>query len=295
MNRQTEQQRSYLLHGNVIVVPRLEAGLHVVATPIGHLEDITLRALKALAGADIIACEDTRVTAKLLQRYGIKRPLLSYHEHNAGRQGETLLGRMGQGEAVVLVSDAGTPLLSDPGERLVASALAQNLNVTAYPGASALLAALVSSGLPAEEFHFLGFLPAKQAARRKALQRAAEIPGTLIFYETAPRLAACLADMDVLGKREICICRELTKLHEEVVRGLLDTIAEHFAQKNVKGEIVIVAGPCHLEKKKEDPVPLLDKALRQMSAKEAVAHVAQVTGLPRRDIYTLALKMKGKP
>lgn len=287
--------KSYTLHAAVISVPELEAGLHVVATPIGNLEDITLRALRILASADRIACEDTRVTAKLLQRYGIKNKLLAYHEHNAREQGVKLLDLMNSGEAIALVSDAGTPLLSDPGALLVREAQKQNIPITAYPGASALLTALVSSGLPVDEFHFAGFLPPKTNARRKALETLIHIPGTLIFYETAPRLSASLNDMnDILGDREAAMCRELTKLHETIVRESLSALAKRFSTTSVKGEIVIVVAPATKTGEKVDFEPLLKQALEKFSLKEAVAKIAAETKLPRRDIYARALQLKDK-
>ena len=277
-------------------VSALEAGLHIVATPIGNLEDMTLRGLKALAAADLIACEDTRVTAKLLQRYGIRRPLLPYHEHNARAQGATLLARLDAGEAVALVSDAGTPLISDPGALLVTQALASGHRVVPYPGASALLAALAVAGLPAGRFHFVGFLPPKVKARRKALAELASVPDTLVFYETAPRLAASLADMStVLGERPCALCRELTKLHETVLRGTLPSLAQGLQDKTLKGEIVLVVGAgAREDRKSADVEALLAAALKTSSMKDAVAHVTASTRLPRREIYAAALKLQEK-
>ncbi|MES2906299.1 MAG: 16S rRNA (cytidine(1402)-2'-O)-methyltransferase, partial [Pseudomonadota bacterium] len=251
--------------------------------------------LKALAGADRIACEDTRVTAKLLNRYGIKKPMIAYHEHNMRERGERLLSYIKNGEAIALVSDAGTPLLSDPGAELVQAAVAAGLSVTPYPGASALLSALVAAGLPAAQFHFMGFLPPKQTARRKALSEAAAIPGALVFYETAPRLGDCLTDMaDILGLRDAAVCRELTKLHETIVRDDLATLAAKFAAEKTKGEIVIVIGAAKENAVQVDIVPLLQTALKKSSLKEAVADVTKKTGLPRRDVYAEALRLKDK-
>ncbi len=286
---------SFILFGQTVQVSALYPGLHVLATPIGNLEDITLRALKALAGANRIACEDTRVSVKLLQRYGIRKPLLSYHEHNARLQGKKLLDLIESGEAIALISDAGTPLLSDPGARLVADTLAAGFRVTAYPGASALLAALASCGVESEQFHFKGFLPPKSSARRKALTDMQSIPGTLVFFETAPRLASSLADMaEILGERQAALCRELTKLHETIVRGTLAGLAAQFGAENVKGEIVLVVGPCTEKETRQDIEPLLASALKKYSLKEAVAQVALQSKTPRREVYAQALRMKEK-
>lgn len=285
-----------MLYGQAITAPPLEPGLHVVATPIGNLEDITLRALKALARADRIACEDTRVSAKLLQRYGIKAPLLSYHEHNARVSGNKLLGYIEEGEAVALISDAGTPLLSDPGAQLVSEILAAGFKVFPYPGASALLAALVASGIESNKFHFIGFLPPKSSARRKALLDMIKIPDTLVFYETAPRLAASLADMvEILGDRNAAMCRELTKLHETIARGKLSELAAQFKSKTVKGEIVLVVAPLVAQKvSKKDIEPQLMAAMKKQSLKEAVGEVAALSGVSRREVYALALRLKDK-
>jgi 16S rRNA (cytidine1402-2'-O)-methyltransferase len=274
-------------------------GLYVVATPIGNAADVTLRALALLREADVIACEDTRVTAKLLALHGISTSLLAYHDHNAERMRPLLLERLRQGEAVALVSDAGTPLVSDPGFKLVRDAIAQGLPVRTLPGASAPLAALVLSGLPTDRFFFGGFLPAKAAARRRALDEVAAVPATLIFFEAAPRLADALADMaEILGDRPAAVARELTKLHEEVRHGMLKEIARHYAASGApKGEIVIVVAPP--EKGVAAPAQeTLDAqllaALDAMSLRDASAAVAAATGLPRRDVYARALALRGE-
>jgi 16S rRNA (cytidine1402-2'-O)-methyltransferase len=291
----SEGMRSFMLYGQAIPAPQLPQGLHIVATPIGNLEDITLRALKTLAGADRIACEDTRVSAKLLQRYGIRSILLSYHEHNAKQQGKKLLDHIESGEAVALISDAGTPLLSDPGSALVSEILEAGFKVFPYPGASALLAALVASGIDSGRFHFIGFLPPKSSARRKALVEAKQIPDTLIFYETVPRLAASLADMaEILGGRSAAMCRELTKLHETIVRGTLSELATRFTKENVKGEIVLVVAPFAEEEVQENIEPQLIAALKKQSLKQAVAEVAALSNVPRREVYAQALRLKDK-
>src|SRR4249920_2795120 len=208
--RDDRPQRSYTVAGHLVEVPRLAPGLHIVATPIGNLGDITLRALAVLAGADLIACEDTRVTRRLLDRYAMATPLTPYHDHNAETARPKLLRRLAEGAAIALVSDAGTPLVSDPGYKLARAAREQGADVTALPGASAVLAALMVSALPTDRFFFEGFLPAKEAARRTRIAELNRIPATLVLFETGPRLAAALADLaEGLGPREAAICREL--------------------------------------------------------------------------------------
>lgn len=270
-------------------------GLYLVATPIGNLGDVTLRALDLLARVDCIACEDTRVTGRLLQRHGIKARMLPYHEHNAERARPDLIRRLGAGESIALVSDAGTPLVSDPGYKLVQDAIAAGIRVTALPGASAALTALQLSGLPTDRFLFAGFLPRRETERRSALADLAAVPATLIFYETAPRLAAALAAMQaVLGDRPAAVARELTKLFEEVRRDRLAALARHYAAAGPpKGEIAIVVGPpdappavadAEIERRLAD-------ALAETTLKDAVARVAAATGRSRRAIYGLALAL----
>src|SRR5688500_1307193 len=214
--RANSRPKTYIVAGRPVESPGLAPGLHLVATPIGNLRDITIRALETLAAADVIACEDTRVTRRLLDHYGIATPLTPYHEHNAAAARPKLLTRLAAGEAVTLVSDAGTPLVSDPGFKLVRAARDAGHAVTALPGASATLAALASAGLPTDRFFFEGFLPAKQGQRRGRIAEIAAIPATLILFESGPRLARTLADVAAgLGPREAAVCRELTKLHEE--------------------------------------------------------------------------------
>ena len=273
-------------------------GLHLVATPIGNLGDITQRALELLRTADLIVCEDTRVTAKLLARYGIATRMLPYHEHNAERMRPELLQRLAEGRAIALVSDAGTPLVSDPGYKLVREAIAAGREVTALPGASASLTALLLSGLPPDRFFFAGFLPAKSGERRRDLAGLAAIPATLIFYASANRLAESLADMRAaLGDRPAAVARELTKLHEEVRRGGLGALADHYAKAGPpKGEIVIVVGPPLAETAAVSEADLdraLKQALAHMSLKDAAAAVAAATGRPRREIYARALALAG--
>jgi len=288
-------ERSYAIGRHIVPVEHLEPGLHIVATPIGNLGDVTLRALAALAGADLIACEDTRVTRKLLDRYGIRTPLTPYHDHNATDARPKLLRRLGEGAAIVLVSDAGTPLVSDPGYKLVRAVQEAGHSVTALPGASAVLAALGVAGLPTDQFLFAGFLPPKAGARRTRIAELARIPATLVLFETGPRLAATLADLAAgLGQqRDAALCRELTKLHEEVRRGDLTTLAAHYAAEEPRGEIVLVIGPPALTEQPsaEDADELLRGALARTSLKAAVAEVAATTGLPRRQIYQRALAL----
>jgi 16S rRNA (cytidine1402-2'-O)-methyltransferase len=294
-----QRARSYLLAGQTVEAPRLAAGLHLVATPIGNLRDITLRALETLAGADLIACEDTRITRRLLDHYGIATPLTPYHEHNAAAARPKLLERLAGGESVALVSDAGTPLVSDPGFKLVRAARDAGHAVTALPGASATLAALASAGLPTDRFFFEGFLPAKQGQRKTRIAELARIPATLILFESGPRLAAALADLAAgLGGREAAVCRELTKLHEEVRRGALGELARAYAQgAETRGEIVIVVAPpagdaATLDQGELDT--LLRRALDRASVKDAVSEVASATGRPRREVYQRALALNGE-
>lgn len=287
-------QRHYTVEHSPIEVARLSPGLHIVATPIGNLADITLRALQALAGADLIACEDTRVTRKLLDRYAIATPLTPYHDHNAAKARPMLLRRLAEGAAIALVSDAGTPLVSDPGFKLVRAAREAGYPVTALPGPSAVLAALTVAGLPTDQFLFAGFLPPKQAARRARIAELARIPSTIVLFESGPRLAATLADLAAgLGRREAALCRELTKVHEEVRRGDLATLAKTCAAQEARGEMALVIAPPPTAEQPTvaDTEALLREALSRTSLKDAVAQVAAATGLPRRELYQRALAL----
>ena len=222
----------------------LPPGLHIVATPIGNLADVTLRALSVLARADVIYCEDTRHSIRLLQHYALRRPLAPYHEHNAEHERPRIVERLGRGQAVALISDAGTPLISDPGYKLVKAAREAGHGVWCLPGASAPIAALAISGLPTDRFTFEGFLPSKSAARRGRLEAIASVQGTLVFFEAPQRLAESLGDMAVvLGTRAAAVARELTKLHEEVRSGTLKQLADWAGSGPVKGEIVVLVGP----------------------------------------------------
>jgi len=277
----------------MIEAPRAAPGLYLVATPIGNLGDVTLRALEILAAADVIACEDTRVTRRLTERYGITTPLTPYHEHNAAQVRPKLLARLREDETVALVSDAGTPLISDPGYKLALAARAAGHPVTALPGPSAVLAALSVAGLPTDRFFFEGFLPPKRSARRKRIAALANIPATLVLFESGSRVADMLADLaDAFGTRDAAICRELTKLHEEVKRGDLETLARDYSVGGeTRGEFVIVVAPPHDDEKPEDVDGLLRQALTRVSVKEAVGEVAAATGRPRREIYQRALEL----
>jgi 16S rRNA (cytidine1402-2'-O)-methyltransferase len=273
-------------------------GLYFVATPIGNLRDITLRALDVLGTVDLIACEDTRHTGKLLTAYGIKTRLLSYHDHNAARVRPGLLDRLGRGESVALVSDAGTPLISDPGYRLLTEAVAAGIPVTTLPGASSVLAALTLAGLPTDRFLYLGFAPNRSAARRRFLEPFATVAATMVLLESPKRLAKCLEDLSVvLGDREAAITRELTKLHEEVVRDRLSVLADKFANEPApRGEVVLVIGPPDAdagEALDEDQIDALLKAGLKTGKPSAVAaKVASETGLPRRQLYQRAIGLK---
>jgi 16S rRNA (cytidine1402-2'-O)-methyltransferase len=291
------EERGFILEGRTVATPALAPGLRVVATPIGNLGDITLRALRTLAGADFILCEDTRVTVKLTRHFGIAAPLRPYHDHNAARVRPAIVEALRQGAAVALVSDAGTPLVSDPGFKLVEAAIAEAVPVEVVPGASAVLAALTVSGLPSDRFLFAGFLPSRAGARREALAALAAVPASLIFYESPKRLAASLQAMaEALGDRPAAVARELTKRHEETRRGRLSVLAaEYAAEQPPRGEIVVVVGP---------PEPavaptgdaldaLLIEALASAPVKQAAGVVAAATGVPRRELYARALALKG--
>lgn len=287
---------SFVIADQPIQGSRLAPGLYLVATPIGNLGDITLRALQALAGVDLIACEDTRVTCKLLDRYVIATPLTPYHDHNAAKARPGLLRRLAEGAAVALVSDAGTPLISDPGFKLVRAAQDAGHLVTALPGPSAVLTALTVGGLPTDRFFFAGFLPPKQVARRARIAELAPLAATLVLFESGPRITATLTDLaDGLGaNREAALCRELTKLHEEIRRGELGTLAQAIAGEEPRGEIVVVIGPpqAPVQTGAAESESLLRDALERLSLKDAVAEVAQLTGRRRREIYQSALALQ---
>jgi 16S rRNA (cytidine1402-2'-O)-methyltransferase len=273
----------------------LPAGLYITATPIGNARDITLRALDVLGNCDVIAAEDTRVTAKLLAIHGIEKPLIAYNDHNAARERPRILSRLRAGARVALVSDAGTPLVSDPGFKLVREAIADGLPVHALPGPSAVLTGLALAGLPTDRFFFAGFLPSKSGERRTALEELKTLRATLVFFESAQRLAASLADMaDVLGMRTCAVARELTKLHEEVRRGDLKQLAERYANEDApKGEVTLLVSPPHevvADFARIDAA--LDKALAFMPVRAAVDLVSEALSAPRKAVYARALEKK---
>ena len=276
---------------------RLAPGLYIVATPIGNLGDLSPRAAATLAGADLIAAEDTRVTAKLLRHIGVKVAMTPYHDHNADAVRPALIARM-ETQAVALTSDAGTPLISDPGYKLVRDARAAGANVVTVPGPCAAVAALTLAGLPTDRFLFAGFLPVKPGARAAAIAELAPVRATLLFYESGPRLARTLAALaDGLGDRPATVAREITKLHEEAVAGTLAALAARYAEVAPRGEIVIVVGP------PAPPAPPGEDALAQALAaldpalplKAASAEIAARLGLPRRNVYARLLARRLSP
>ena len=272
----------------------LEAGLYIVATPIGNLRDITLRALDVLSGCDLLLAEDTRVTGKLLAAYGLSKTMARYDEHAAERARPRIMAALEAGQSVALVSDAGTPLVSDPGYRLVKEMVEAGFRVFPIPGPSAALAALTLAGLPTDRFLFAGFTPPKSAARRTFLAEFAQTRATLIFYETGPRLRASLEDMlAVFGPRQAAVTRELTKLYETAVRGTLDQLAVDPALEEPKGEIVVLVGPGVAEAASAaDADMALAEALTRLAPGEAASEVAKALGLNRRDLYRRALALK---
>lgn len=275
-------------------VCKQEPGLYLVATPIGNLGDITLRALAVLASVDVIACEDTRNSRILLQAFGIDRPTFSYHDHNAEARRPEILERLARGEAVALISDAGMPAIADPGFKLVRDCREAGFDVTVIPGPNAAVTALASSGLPTDQFMFVGFLPSKTEARRKQILPLKPSEATLVFYESPQRLAACLADLaeKLGGQRPAAVARELTKFFEEIRRGTLSELAAYYAENEAKGEIVILVGK-DVEDAPEalDLDALLRARLKNLSVRDAVAEVAEMTGFPKKDVYARALAL----
>jgi 16S rRNA (cytidine1402-2'-O)-methyltransferase len=281
--------------GHAVTAPRAVPGLHLVATPIGNLGDITLRALRTLAGVDAIACEDTRITRRLTERYGITADLTPYHEHNAAIARPKILERLAQGASIALVSDAGTPLISDPGFKLVREACAAGHSVIALPGPSSVLTALSVAALPTDRFFFEGFLPPKETARRARLVELARIDATLVVFESGNRVQATLADLaDIMGARDGAICRELTKMHEEVRRATLSELARDADALETRGEFVLVIGPPAADAQAmtaEALDDILRGALADHSVKDAVAHAVELSGRPRRAVYARALEL----
>ena len=289
------QDRTFSINGHVLAAPKPVPGLHLVATPIGNLGDITLRALETLAGVDLIACEDTRITRRLTERYVITAQLTPYHEHNATAARPKILAQLAQGASIALVSDAGTPLISDPGYKLVREACAAGHAVIAVPGASSVLTALGVAALPTDRFFFEGFLPSKQTARRTRLAELAGIDATLVLFESGNRVQDTLADLaDVMGERDAAICRELTKLHEEVTRASVAELAKAADGLETRGEFVLVVGPPSADAKimaADDLDRLLRASLEHASVKDAVAQAVELSGRPRREVYARALEL----
>jgi len=288
-----EKNRAWLLPDSK--TGALPAGLYLVATPIGNMGDISLRALDVLAAADAVLCEDTRVSGKLLSYFGLKKKLDIYNDHSDDGVRAKVVQRIESGEALVLVSDAGTPLVSDPGYKLVQDARAAGLMVTSIPGASAPVTALQLSGLPSDAFSFIGFLPSKSGARQTLLQKWADVPSTLLMFETAPRLIAALNDINaVMGARRVAVVREITKMYEEVRCDTPQELAAHYEQHGApKGEIVLVIEPpADVVYSDEDVDTLLREALKDQGTKKAAAAVSEKTGLAKSDLYERALALK---
>lgn len=286
----------YSISGYTFEARSLPPGLYLVATPIGNLGDVTLRALETLASADLVYCEDTRITSRLLNRYGIAKPLKPYHDHNAAKVRPALLDALRGGASVALLSDAGTPLVSDPGYKLVLAATSENIHVDMIPGPSAPLAALTLSGLPVDRFLFAGFLPSRRTEKQRVLQELESVPATLIFFEAPARISETMELIRaVLGNRRVALARELTKLHQEILRGSAeDLIALVASRGRLKGEITVVVEPPSAEKK-ADPAEIdaaLDAALELHSPAKAASLLARKFAIPRQDLYDLAVGRK---
>lgn len=280
--------------GQLVSAPKAAPGLYLVATPIGNLGDITLRALETLAGVDIIACEDTRITRRLLERFSIAATLKQYHEHNAEQARPKILEALANGSSIALVSDAGTPLISDPGFKLVREVSAAGFPVIALPGPSSVLTALSVAALPTDRFFFEGFLPSKQHARRARLSELARIDATLVMFESGARVQDSLHDLaDIMGERDAAICRELTKLHEEVRRAPLAELAAMSDALETRGEFVLVIGPPAAGAGMDDAAldNLLRAALAKGTVKDAVAQAVDASGRAKREIYARALEL----
>ncbi len=292
-------EKTYHIGAQPILATSLEAGLYLVSTPIGNLGDMTLRSLNALAMADVIYCEDTRVTPRLLERFGIKNKLKPYHDHNSDGAGASIIAAIQQGQIITLVSDAGTPLISDPGFPLVRDCVAAGLKVEALPGASALLPALQLSGLPTDRFTFLGFLPQKKNERLKVLANIDDRSETVALYESPHRILEALADIqNVMGERPLSVSREITKMHEETIRGSAQSIASVLAAKpSIKGEFVIIIGAQDKSPEaltEDDITKAIEAALLDHTSGKAASLVSKKLGLPRDDIYARILALKGR-
>lgn len=289
-----QNDKSFVVRGTRFAAPAQPAGLYLVSTPIGNLADITLRALEVLSGADLILCEDTRTSAKLLNHFSISTRRMAFHEHNERARAEGIVERIADGQAVALISDAGTPLVSDPGFPLVRAAREAGVPVFAVPGASALLAGLSIGGLPTDQFTFVGFLPPKTAARRKKLAALADRPETLVFYESPRRLAHVLADMaEEFGPRQAVVALELTKRHERSFADRLDTLAAQFADEPQKGEAVIMVSGAKDEVPDEaEWMAALTAALKDRPVRSAVDEISSDFGIRRKTVYDAALALK---
>ena len=287
--------RTFTVSGHVLTAPKAASGLHLVATPIGNLGDITLRALEVLAGVDVVACEDTRISRRLMERYGISADLKQYHEHNAEAARPKILAKLAEGGSIALISDAGTPLISDPGFKLVREVTAAGFAVFALPGPSSVLTALAVSALPTDRFFFEGFLPSKQMARRSRLEELSRIDATIVMFESGNRVQEMLGDLaDIMGQREAAICRELTKLHEEISRGPIAELAKTADELETRGEFVVVLGPPAADAQAmtdDDLDALLRASLQRDSVKDAVAHAVELSGRQRRAVYARALEL----
>jgi 16S rRNA (cytidine1402-2'-O)-methyltransferase len=287
------------VNGQVLTAEKPVPGLYLVATPIGNLGDITLRALETLAGVDLIACEDTRITRRLTERYGIAARLKPYHEHNAALVRPKILERLAQGAAIALVSDAGTPMISDPGFKLVREVCAAGYRVVALPGPSSVLAALSVAALPTDRFFFEGFLPPKETARRARLAELSRMDATLVMFESGNRVQDTIRDLaDIMGTRDAAICREMTKMHEDIHRAALSELARSAEAIETRGEFVLVVGPPSADAQamtKDALDDLLRTRLAHGSVKDAVAHALDVSGRPRREIYARALELAKEP
>src|SRR5437773_6683095 len=287
--------RGFSIDAHRFAAPKAAPGLHLVATPIGNLGDITLRALQTLAGVDVIACEDTRISRRLTERYASSAQLKPYHEHNAALARPKILERLAQGASIALVSDAGTPLISDPGFKLVREVCAAGHKVIALPGPSAVLSALSVAALPTDRFFFEGFLPTKETARRARLAELKRIDATLVMFESGNRVQDTLRDLaDIMGPRDAAICREMTKMHEDVRRAPLSQLADAADTLETRGEFVLVIGPPAagaLVMAEHELDELLRSSLTRDSVKDAVAHAVEVSGRPRRAIYARALEL----
>lgn len=279
-------------------IPDLQGGIYIIATPLGNLKDITLRALEILSSVDLILCEDTRASRKLLTHYGVSAPLKAFHDYNETKMIPSLLAQVQAGKRLALISDAGTPLISDPGYKLVKAALTAELFMTGLPGPSAVINALILSGLPTHRFFFAGFLAAKSAARLKELDSLKKIPGTLIFYESPQRLKETLQDLhSCFSTREIVVVREMTKKFEEIIRGSLREVTDYFQKKPPRGEIVLLVAPPSEEENLWDEKTLekgLRTALKTLSLKDAVQKISLLSGISRKVVYEKALKIQEK-